>query len=353
MPLDDLPIELLLSIADQLDRQSDINAFARSSRRLYGQINQYLYQRNVRAGRMQALFWAAKCGREATAMKALDAGADVNLSVRRQGRHKPTALHVACAGGNLSFVTLLLSNGASINAKTIKGLTPLHIACYFRIAPVVELLLEHGASIKSRDIDHQTPLHYAVGVPIYESGTISTRPTKLQWAFHIYNRSDERKCVDIVATVEFLLACDADPTAVDKRGYSPESIAQTQPDMAAGGLICRAAASRRYEAGLVKPNMKEKERLTRRQALQAGKLAREQRILFEKEREEAEARKREELQGAEEQEEREPRARKAKRAIEQKLQNMRQWWRLRRETAVPHSRPEAQPTVTKASASDS
>jgi hypothetical protein len=349
MPLVDLPNELLLSIADHLRRQRDISAFARSSRRLYGQVNRYLYQRNIRKGRTHALFWATECGREATALKAIDAGADVNLSVSRQGRHMPTALHVACARGSLSFVALLLSNGASVNATTIKGVTPLHIACYFRIAPIVELLLELGANVSARDIDHQTPLQYAVGLPVPDLGAESVCPTKIQWAVRMYDKSDEEKWVDIVATVEYLLAADADPTMVDRRGASPESTGKYSHDLEVRALIIEAAVSTHYEAGLVDPEMKEKARCTRRQALQAGRLAREKKkLLIKVLEEEAESSKQEEVQrmkervvgsskqeesqGMKEQEIGETRGRKAKRAIERKLQSMRQWWRQSRET---------------------
>lgn len=171
MSLEDLPNELLLSIADHLKAQRDLNAFARSSRRLYSNVNNLLYQRNARTvrtsallwGRTSALLWAAEHRREATAIRALDAGADAN--VRKNHQDKPTALHVACAKGYLNIVTLLLLRGASIHARTTTRLTPLHLACYFRQAPIVELLLHHGASVGARDIEQQTPLHCAVKLP--------------------------------------------------------------------------------------------------------------------------------------------------------------------------------------------
>lgn len=47
MLLLDLPNEILLLIAENLQLEGDINAFARTNDRLYGILNPYLYRHNV------------------------------------------------------------------------------------------------------------------------------------------------------------------------------------------------------------------------------------------------------------------------------------------------------------------
>jgi hypothetical protein len=47
MPLLDLANELLLSIAENLESERDLNAFTRTNRRFYNILNAKLYRRNV------------------------------------------------------------------------------------------------------------------------------------------------------------------------------------------------------------------------------------------------------------------------------------------------------------------
>lgn len=69
----DLPSELLLSIADNLESERDINALAPANRRLYEVLNAYLYRHNALWCQCSALIWAAKEGLETTARRSLDA----------------------------------------------------------------------------------------------------------------------------------------------------------------------------------------------------------------------------------------------------------------------------------------
>jgi hypothetical protein len=357
MTLEDLPNELLLSIADHLNVQRDLNAFARSSRRLHSHVNNFLYQRNARTGRTSALLWAVERRREATAIRALDAGIDANT--RGSFWDKPAALHVACAKGYLNIVNLLLSRGASTHATTTKGLTPLHVACYFRQAPIVETLLNHGADVGARDIERQTPLHCAAQTPNRGGAFQSMFPRKFQWVCYLLvYKPGERIWGDNVATVELLLARNADPTLADRVGQSPESIAKYHYDPEVRALIRKAAISARLRAGVVDPKTKEKTRLAREKAREAGRLAREQQKQAIKAREEAEARQRakearerEQARGLKEQEEKEARERQAERAREHRLQSLRRGWAQLRKTGERHGSQEEQDTKGKASAS--
>src|SRR5207302_3202156 len=76
MPLLHLPNELLCSIAENLELERDINAFAQANRRLYRLLNTYLYRYNIRQSGSSALLWAARHGQEATAQKLLGERAD-------------------------------------------------------------------------------------------------------------------------------------------------------------------------------------------------------------------------------------------------------------------------------------
>ena len=76
----DLANELLISIAENLCLERDINAFAQTDRRLYRLLNKYLYHHNVRHGESSALLWASEQGRVETVGKILEVGAPTNVS---------------------------------------------------------------------------------------------------------------------------------------------------------------------------------------------------------------------------------------------------------------------------------
>lgn len=160
MLLNDLPNELLLSVADTFDRQSDINALARSSRSLYVLLNPFLYQQNVERHRSSALLWAAEYGQDATLQLILDEGGDVH--VKKSHQESFTALHLACANGHLRIAAHLIINGALVEAKTTEGLTPLQLAVRFGHEPVTRWLIENGASLdRCWPIDGKPLLHVA------------------------------------------------------------------------------------------------------------------------------------------------------------------------------------------------
>src|SRR5947208_1354231 len=84
MPLPDLANELLLSVAETFNRLSDLNAFARTSQRLYFLLNSYLYRIDVQQGGSSALLWAAEHGQEGTAQLSLTEGADREAEAARR-----------------------------------------------------------------------------------------------------------------------------------------------------------------------------------------------------------------------------------------------------------------------------
>ena len=96
MPLLDLANELLYCIAENLESERDVNAFAQAKRRLYRLLNSYLYRYNIQRSGSSALLWAAQHGQEATARRLLEEGASVQVTSISNG----TPLVLAAAKGH-------------------------------------------------------------------------------------------------------------------------------------------------------------------------------------------------------------------------------------------------------------
>lgn len=73
-----------------------------------------------------------------------------------------TVLQYAARDLNVEAVRMLIANGADVNARNKKGLTPLHVAVMKGALDVVVELLQNGANVDAQDSDGYTPLHYAV-----------------------------------------------------------------------------------------------------------------------------------------------------------------------------------------------
>ncbi len=76
----------------------------------------------------------------------------------------PEVLHEAVNPGQLAVVRWLLSKGADVNARTLRGsmATPLHTAAFAGNFEMVQLLVQHGADLDAIDSEHRTtPAHWA------------------------------------------------------------------------------------------------------------------------------------------------------------------------------------------------
>jgi ankyrin repeat protein len=143
MALSDLPVELMLDIAEQLD-DAGLNALARTSKQLHNLLNDTLYCRDVTKSRgsSKSLIWAVHKGVEATRtfQLAVDAGRDANpipASIN-------LALQDAAHRGHVPLVKVLLKvDGIDPNFAGSKlYIAPLALAARSDHSDIVELLLD-------------------------------------------------------------------------------------------------------------------------------------------------------------------------------------------------------------------
>lgn len=88
----------------------------------------------------------------------LELGADLEAR-DAEGR---TAFYIAAAWGPLKTVKLLIERGADVSARDNLGRTPLHEVSHGDPQAKVALLLDHGADLEARDHTGATPLHAVV-----------------------------------------------------------------------------------------------------------------------------------------------------------------------------------------------
>src|SRR5215471_10038769 len=157
MSLLDLPAELVLSVAEILESERDLNAFTRTNYHLYNILNPYLYRHNVQQCGSLALLWAANYGQKGTAQKLLEEGADVETS---DGYFTPLLL--AAANGHAEVVKLLLEKNAYTESKDTYHRTPLFLTVTYEHKAVVKLLLADDRIYPDSQAENgQTPLSEA------------------------------------------------------------------------------------------------------------------------------------------------------------------------------------------------
>ncbi len=88
---------------------------------------------------------------------ALDNGADVNAKLWGY-----TPLHVAAQIGDPTLFTLLISNGADVNATDDEDYTPLHHVAEAGHSNFVKTLIDNGANVNAKNEFGDTPLDIAV-----------------------------------------------------------------------------------------------------------------------------------------------------------------------------------------------
>ncbi len=105
-----------------------------------------------------ALHGALEADDDAAAIRAIEAGEDVNARDKRWSRGEGlTPLHVAAARNNAAMISFLIDSGAEIDAESEKGVSPLWVACENRNFRAVKVLLEHGANPSIKNRSGETP----------------------------------------------------------------------------------------------------------------------------------------------------------------------------------------------------
>ncbi|KAB8068845.1 ankyrin repeat-containing domain protein [Aspergillus leporis] len=186
MKLNQLPQELLLQIAEDLQSQQDINILCQVSRDLYHILNRQLYLYNIRYHNSNLLQWAALHGSVGVVQTALNYNADVNTTAPISGTKLPNRfasqfcrdlrfelqrdlsnkaggplqfslargaappLALAAGAGYKDVARCLLQNGATADRTGVTGMTPLMMAAQGGHTDVVELLLQNGADFSLR-----------------------------------------------------------------------------------------------------------------------------------------------------------------------------------------------------------
>ena len=190
MPLSDLPTEIILDIADQLD-DAGMNALAHTNSQIYQFLNKYLYRHDVTRARSRSLTWAIENRVETTVQQAVDAGGhldpipecfhialqdsaargDVNLVAAllkldginpNLGRNPPLVL--AAHHGHSTVVGLLLAmSNIDPNVRDEVGLTPLYHSCLRKHPSVVrQLLARDDIDLNTHKNTAWTPLILAI-----------------------------------------------------------------------------------------------------------------------------------------------------------------------------------------------
>ena len=106
-----------------------------------------------------SLFKAAKEGIFILAKSSIEKDKTIVNSV---DSNQYTPIMYACEEGHDNIVSLLIDNGADIEAKGIYETRPLHRACANGRTSICSTLMQAGADIEAPDEDGERPIHYAV-----------------------------------------------------------------------------------------------------------------------------------------------------------------------------------------------
>ena len=79
-------------------------------------------------------------------------------------QQKIESLQDAAKAGDLEATKKLLDDGADVNGKDKRGITPLGVAVGFNKIQIVDEFLSRGADVEACDPKGNTALHYAAGI---------------------------------------------------------------------------------------------------------------------------------------------------------------------------------------------
>jgi ankyrin repeat protein len=155
-------------------------------------------------------------------------GADVDATGKKNGRATPLHFAVQEPDQDPSMIDLLIAHGAAVDARNCYEDTPLLLASRYYNARLLPVLLRHGADARAYNTQGATPLHLVCGFSggdheaaklLVEHGADVNAVdvfglTPLHWFFDAPRPKELRK-------VEFLLEKGADINALSRDGRSP------------------------------------------------------------------------------------------------------------------------------------
>lgn len=180
-----LPIEIVLSISAYLRESKDLSALAATCRTWNRLLTQRLYEQDAKSGRGtgggRCITWSIEKRRTEPIQRAIALGIDIfeekhlslaaatgdvtlvktMLKSHRVQQHLPPAqsktrrkrylpLVYAIRGGHTEMVSVLLENGAKVDAVGASGDAALMEAVVGQHFTIVKMLLDHGADVSNR-----------------------------------------------------------------------------------------------------------------------------------------------------------------------------------------------------------
>lgn len=194
MHLVDLPVEILLLVADNLPNLRDLSSFVRTNRRIYVVLNEYLYRgaaknsvsalssmirKRLEHSVARLLKWTPKVPPKHARDQLLhDAVWGKQLGIARQllehwgtpslnRQSRESYLSVAVYNKDTDMLRLLLQHGFTVNLPNFQNSSPLCEAVHHGSENIVMLLLDHGADIEFIPPRSLPPLHLAVLVTFH------------------------------------------------------------------------------------------------------------------------------------------------------------------------------------------
>lgn len=187
MPLLNLPSELLLLVAGNLQRAKGVLSLCMTNHRFYTVLAPPLANNMLCCGVRRTdeklvrtalqkganMYTEPNCNCTYTALSlaasasstilllllASDPNAVKTLNFKCRGVGMP--LHAAACCGNLENIGILLDRGADITARSTSGGMAVHWATSLGSAIRTNALLDRGCPIEARDMKGNTPLHWA------------------------------------------------------------------------------------------------------------------------------------------------------------------------------------------------
>lgn len=149
-PMLRLPSELLLNIAECLERQKDLSAPARTNHRLFNLLDEFRYSYNAKyfSGKAKALRWAAMIGNKRAARKSLIA-VSRHMTNKRRLFHINEALGLSMQNGHAGVLRIFRVQGIK---EYLTELPTSQDWALLKSQDVVEYILEGQVFIKIRKL---------------------------------------------------------------------------------------------------------------------------------------------------------------------------------------------------------